>query len=282
MISDPGFRGTEGVAQHYDQLDSFYRDLWGEHVHHGFWERGDEKTAEAVAHLSHYMAGLTKLKAGDRVCDVGCGYGGTARLLADSYGATVRGYTLSQEQAAYSALRPHEQVEILCRDFFAHKEREASFDVLLSIECIEHMADKGAFFREAWRLLVPGGKMALAVWSEAAQASDWSKKHLLLPICREGRMPDLLSGGEWRQLIEQAGFQITHQSEHARQVKKTWAICAGRLARKLVVDPTYRSFILLAPSSEKIFALTLLRLWLAFENGAMKYWIFLAEKPLAA
>ena len=281
MIANTQFRGSQDVAQHYDQLDVFYRDLWGEHVHHGFWEKGKESTEEAVLHLSHYMARLAKVQRMDRICDVGCGYGGTARILADTYGAQVRGYTLSKEQEAFARQHPAPHVDILCQNFLENREQPASMDIVLSIECIEHLPDKVAFFREAWRLLVPGGRLALAVWSESPKATAWDKEHLLLPICLEGRMPDLLTGDEWRALMENAGFQIKTQTEHGRQVKKTWAICAARLVRKVATESAYRKFLLHAPSSEKVFALTLLRLWLAFEKKAMDYWIFLAEKPLA-
>src|SRR5205085_1479125 len=39
----------EAVARHYDELDHFYRNIWGEHVHHGLWRRGDESPEIAVA-----------------------------------------------------------------------------------------------------------------------------------------------------------------------------------------------------------------------------------------
>ena len=41
---------TEAVAAHYDELDAFYREVWGEHVHHGYWASGRE-TPEAAADL---------------------------------------------------------------------------------------------------------------------------------------------------------------------------------------------------------------------------------------
>ena len=83
------------VADHYDELDRFYREIWGEHVHHGLWERGNETPEEAVLNLVASVVKRGRVTAGARVCDVGCGYGATARILALECGATVSAITIS-------------------------------------------------------------------------------------------------------------------------------------------------------------------------------------------
>src|SRR5215213_3127174 len=70
------------VAAHYDDLDFFYRDVWGEHVHHGLWRSGKETREEAVRQLAELVAAEAQGAPGQSVCDIGCGYGATARLLA--------------------------------------------------------------------------------------------------------------------------------------------------------------------------------------------------------
>jgi tocopherol O-methyltransferase len=60
----------EAIAAQYDNLDRFYLEIWGEHVHHGFWESGKESPEEAVLHLSHRMAQLAQVGRGDEVLDV--------------------------------------------------------------------------------------------------------------------------------------------------------------------------------------------------------------------
>lgn len=77
------------VARHYDELDAFYRDVWGEHVHHGLWRTGDESPLEAAEQLVDHVATAVGLQRGDHVIDVGAGYGGTARRLAARFGARV-------------------------------------------------------------------------------------------------------------------------------------------------------------------------------------------------
>ena len=56
MIASPKEIDGAEVAAHYDALDHFYRDVWGEHVHHGWWLRGDETRAEALRALVEMVA----------------------------------------------------------------------------------------------------------------------------------------------------------------------------------------------------------------------------------
>src|SRR5690242_8859357 len=90
------------VASHYDDLDYFYRDVWGEHVHHGLWLTGREDRAQAVRQLAELVGREAALGSGSRVCDIGCGYGATARLLAQEHGAEVTAITISPAQHAFA------------------------------------------------------------------------------------------------------------------------------------------------------------------------------------
>ena len=66
------------VAGHYDELDQVYRDIWGEHVHHGLWRSGRESVAEATDALTDLVAARLGVQPGERLVDIGCGYGATA------------------------------------------------------------------------------------------------------------------------------------------------------------------------------------------------------------
>src|SRR5215471_14155518 len=93
---------TEAVSRHYDQLDVFYRDIWGEHVHHGLWLTGREDSGQATRQLVEHIAGLAGIRRGDSVCDVGSGYGATARLLVAERGAEVTALTVTPRQHDYA------------------------------------------------------------------------------------------------------------------------------------------------------------------------------------
>jgi tocopherol O-methyltransferase len=271
---------ADAVAAHYDSLDAFYRDIWGEHVHHGYWENGDERPREAVVHLSMTLARWLDLQSGDQVIDVGCGYGGTARLLAGRYAAKVIGYTLSKQQKAYSDSRRCREgkVDVHCQNFLNNQLANESADAVISIECLEHISDKQKAIEEIYRVLKPGKRLAVALWSSTEEPNRM-QSYMLRAICREGRLPAIQTGEEYKDLFRRAGFQVIHEREIGKDVKKTWTICAKRLAQRLVSDPNYRRFLKNASNQDRIFALTLLRIRAAFEMKAMEYWIFALEKP---
>src|SRR5690554_3798527 len=98
MVVSEHAQGPEAVANHYDELDRFYREIWGEHVHHGYWREGTESPQQAVLELVHFLAEKLQLQEGDEVCDVGCGYGASAELLAQRHGVLATGVTISRRQ----------------------------------------------------------------------------------------------------------------------------------------------------------------------------------------
>src|SRR6476619_1992764 len=88
------------VSGHYDELDAAYRDIWGEHVHHGYWTSGRESADEAAEALVRLVAERLELQPGMDLVDIGCGYAGTAGWLAEHCRAKVTGFTISEAQAA--------------------------------------------------------------------------------------------------------------------------------------------------------------------------------------
>src|SRR5579864_4074824 len=89
---------TREVQKHYDRLSRFYRMLWGEHLHHGYWENG-ESIERAQIKLMERLAEKAQITRGARVLDIGCGLGGSAFWLAAQYDCRVTGFTISPVQA---------------------------------------------------------------------------------------------------------------------------------------------------------------------------------------
>src|SRR5258705_12405349 len=94
MIIPAKEQTSAAVAQHYDDLDPFYRELWGDHVHHGLWTTGLENPAQAVENLIACVARRLELDRGQHGWEVGCGYGAPAQGLAGHHGVLVTGLTI--------------------------------------------------------------------------------------------------------------------------------------------------------------------------------------------
>lgn len=177
------YLSTASVADAYDRWtdDRLLERLWGEHVHLGHY--GDPPRARdfraAKAAFVHELArwsGLDRLPPGSRVLDVGCGIGGSARILARDYGFEVLGISISPAQVARAReLTPADLPN--CRfavmdalalelpDGGPEGGPDTGFDAVWSVEAGPHMPDKQRYADEMLRVLKPGGALAVADWN---------------------------------------------------------------------------------------------------------------------
>lgn len=169
------FESTETVAKSYDQWteDGILEFYWGEHIHLGHYgnppRRKDFiKAKEDFVHEMVKWGGLDKLPPGTKVLDVGCGIGGSCRILARDYGFEVTGITISPKQVERARQLTPEGLNVkfmvdnaLCLSF-----PDNTFDVVWSIEAGPHMPDKAKYAQEMMRVLKPGGILVVADWNQ--------------------------------------------------------------------------------------------------------------------
>lgn len=268
------------VAGHYDALDEFYREIWGEHVHHGLWVGGDESVEEATRAMIDLVAAWARLPAtGGTVADAGCGYGGTSRVLAGAYGCEVTGFTLSDAQAAWAREQgggPRYEV----RSWLENGLDDTSCDAVVAIESLSHMVDKPRAFSEAARVLVPGGRLVLVDWLACDRPSALQRRGLLGPIAKEGRLPTLHPLADYAAFARSAGLDVLHTEDFRdRAPHRTWSIVATRLVRRMATDPAARRYLLGPANPDRRFALSLARIPLALRTGTLRLAMLVASKP---
>lgn len=167
------------VAAAYDRWteDRLLERLWGEHVHLGHY--GDPPGARdfraakaAFVHELVRWSGLDRLPPGSRVLDVGCGIGGSARILARHYGFEVLGISISPAQIARARdLTPADlpNCRFAVMDALALELPDGGpltgFDAVWSVEAGPHMPDKQRYADEMLRVLKSGGCLAVADWN---------------------------------------------------------------------------------------------------------------------
>ncbi len=270
------------VAHHYDELDPFYRALWGEHLHHGLWTTGRESPEEAVRAMLDEVARRAGIGPGSRVCDVGSGYGAPALRLA-ARGARITGLTLSPAQHRYAvdAARrrgTHPAPEFLLRDWLDNRLPDARFDAVIAIESLTHMADPAAAFAEAFRVLRPGGRFVGCLWMAAENPPEWAVRHLLRPICDEGRLYGLPQPSDLGRWLAGAGFAEPDLQDVGHRVAPTWTVSSSRVGRALFRPSSWR-YLTDSTRSERRFAVTVARMLAAHRVGAMRYGIVSGTRP---
>lgn len=175
LITPRSYESSNSVANSYDEWteDGILEFYWGEHIHLGHYgsppQRKDFLTAKSdFVHEMVRWGGLDKLPPGTTVLDVGCGIGGSSRILGKDYGFAVTGITISpqQVQRAQELTAAELDVQFLVDDAMALSFPDASFDVVWSIEAGPHMPDKAIFARELMRVLKPGGILVVADWNQ--------------------------------------------------------------------------------------------------------------------
>lgn len=169
------YQSPQSVAGNYDHWtrDGLLERLWGDHIHLGYY--GDPPQPQdfraSKARLVHELvqwAGLHKLPPGSRLLDVGCGIGGSARILARDYGFDVLGTSISSQQIDRArALTPaHIPCRFAVMDALAMPMADGCFDAIWTVEAAPHIANKQRFANELLRLLKPGGKLVMADWNQ--------------------------------------------------------------------------------------------------------------------
>lgn len=158
-------RDRQAIAFHYDVSNDFYR-LWldAKMVYScAYFEKSDDPLDVAQTAKLDYLCRKLRLKPGQRVLDIGCGWGGLALHAAWHYGANVTGVTLSEKQAEFAKARAadaglSDRVKIELRDYRALDECEP-FDAIVSVGMSEHVGSENlpAYFAAAHALLKAGG-----------------------------------------------------------------------------------------------------------------------------
>ena len=128
-----------------------------------YFNSPDEDLDTAQERKLDYICRKLRLRRGDRLLDIGCGWGGLIIYAAKKYGVTAVGVTVSEPQAQLANERIHNegltsQCRAEVRDYRDIDESE-EYDKIVSVGMFEHVGESmlPEYFKKAWRLLKPGG-----------------------------------------------------------------------------------------------------------------------------
>jgi tocopherol O-methyltransferase len=211
------------IIEHYDVVSPYYRSLWGEHLHHGYWIRGDESKEKAQLQLIEHLAQLANVKPNSDILDIGCGFGASSLYLARQYSASVTGITISSvqvEMAKQAAAGEQLPAQFLLMDAEAMCFQK-QFDVLWSVESISHYQNLEKFFGSAAKLLKPGGCFAITDWFKKKNLTPEETRKFIAPI-EKGMFVELQPMDEYEKFLNENGLQIRYREVLNKNCAKTW------------------------------------------------------------
>lgn len=218
------------VADYYEKTRWDYRWVWGtrntQALHYGYYEKGVTNHAAAVANKNRVLADMVNIQSTDKVLDAGCGVGGSAIWLAKNRGCKVVGISLSKGQVK-DATDFAEQRNVAQKatfqkaDFTQTPFESASFDVVWAIESVCHAEEKSTFFKEAYRLLRPGGRLVINDFFRTDRPFSNAQEELLQSWLHGWAMPDIDTPGEHSAHAKQAGFKNVEYTDITPHVKQS-------------------------------------------------------------
>lgn len=159
------------VQSYYEGTRWDYRWVWGVRntyaIHFGYYDEQATHHAAAVANMNKIMADLVHIQPGEKVLDAGCGVGGSSIWLAKQLNCQVVGITPVESQVRDAQSNADKQgvtaqTAFHLADYRKTPFEDGSFDVVWALESVCHIAQKIEFYREAVRLLKPGGRLIMA------------------------------------------------------------------------------------------------------------------------
>ncbi|HEY9826264.1 MAG TPA: methyltransferase domain-containing protein [Stenomitos sp.] len=222
------------IQQFYDVSSGLWEQVWGEHMHHGFYgqdgkTKGDRKQAQVD--LIEELLQWARVNTAHDILDVGCGIGGSSLYLAEKFCANVTGITLSPVQAHRAQVRAQEagltsQTCFQVADALQMPFADASFDLVWSLESGEHMPDKRKFLESCFRVLKPNGIFIMATWCHRVISPETpltaSEQKLLQKIYKVYHLPYVISLPEYAQIAEDLEFMEVKTADWSEAVAPFW------------------------------------------------------------
>ncbi|MBE9028456.1 methyltransferase domain-containing protein [filamentous cyanobacterium LEGE 11480] len=289
LLTPRRYESADSVANSYDEWtdDGILEFYWGEHIHLGHYgnpPRRKEflKSKIDFVHEMVKWGGLEKLPKGTTLIDVGCGIGGSSRILAKDYGFDVTGVTISPQQVARAQELTPEGVDAKFKvdDALALSFPDASFDIVWSVEAGPHMPDKAQFARELLRVLKPGGILVVADWNQRDDRQvplNFWEKPVMQQLLDQWAHPKFSSIEGFSELLEATGMVegTVTTGDWTQETLPAWldSIWQGIARPQGLVKFGVSGFI---KSLREVPTLILMRI--AFGAGLCRFGMFKAER----
>ena len=275
-------RDREAISSHYDVSNDFYA-LWLDRrmvYSCGYFVGRDDDVHEAQEQKLDHICRKLRLEPGDRLLDIGCGWGGLVIYAAKHYGAEALGITLSEHQVELAQRRIEEagvgdRCQVVYEDYRDVDPGEEPFDKLVSAGMFEHVGEPKmeTYFEHAWDILRDQGlflnhAIARPGWEPKVDDPDTFSNRYVFP---DGELTPISHS---LRIAEELGFEV----RDVESLREHYALTLRRWVRRLerrhsealehVDEVTYRIWRLFMSGSAH-----------GFETGTLNVYQSLLSKP---
>jgi len=218
---------NERVIRYYEDTENDYKTIWHHKLdgppalHFGYYDEKARVHKDALYRVNEILADLANVQPGNTVLDAGCGLGHAAIWLAEARGAKATGISIVAQQIEgakkYVAEKNISNVDFICADYLQTPFADNSFDVVWCIESVCHALDKSLFYKEAFRILKPGGRLVMADSFRGGRPMTPDNEKLLQQAFSGWEIKDVDTPEEHEAHARKAGFEkvtIRDVSEH--------------------------------------------------------------------
>jgi tocopherol O-methyltransferase len=275
-----------GIAGFYDRSSKLWENIWGEHMHHGYYIPPDRTDhVQAQIDLIDQVLKWAKVDSAENVLDVGCGIGGSSRHIARKFGCFTDGITLSPYQANRgNELAAEQGVSEQCNfqvaDALEMPFLSGRFDLVWSLESGEHMPDKEKFVSELFRVTEPGGRIIVVTWCHRDLEPDEtelkkSEVKLLNRINRAYYLPKWCSVKDYVDMFEAKGCTDVRREDWSYIIAPFWrAVIESSRSFKSIIGLLRSGF------STVRGAYAMLLMLKGFDKGLIKFGLITCTKPI--
>ena len=218
---------AKNIAHHYDIGNSFYQAWLDPTMTYSSAVFDSETDDLTTAQLNKYkrLAELADIQSGDRVLEIGCGWGGFAKFVSQHIGAHVTGITISQAQLAYAKASLAEaglqnKVDLKLMDY---RDLQGRFDKIVSIEMFEAVGQAywPVYFDTISRMLKSGGRaviQSITIDHDAFQSYRDQPDFIQRYIFPGGMLPSMPM---LQTPVAQAGLELVAENGYASDYART-------------------------------------------------------------